>query len=1220
MDATTDQERQKWQRYYENLRSTTEDEGVRAFDAEIVAAVAELLPEGGRILEAGCGAGWQSLALARTGRYAVAMLDFSPAALAQARGLFEREGLAATFLEEEITTAGSADYDLVFNAGVLEHYGFDQQVAFLKGMAHRSRQFVLAAIPNAQCYWYWVWRIHHAARGNWPFGKEIPQRDLSEAFRAAGLSVVGTAHMGAAWAENFLTSLDGLDARLRDEILAIHRSPVVPPEQKSHLVAVLGSVTERPVRTTRFRADPATPDDRAATLNAALADALALQIGSEQRLVRTEDALHQANAGLALANAALNKAKAELFRLNAELQETVAHAGQKDAELAAHDARAREQATQLRDKVMQLREQAVRLHEQGADIARLRDIAESSREQQRETDAALAQARLRVAAVETEAASRGAELAFVKSSLSWRMTAPLRAVGAWSPQIERVARIVVKFAWFTLTLQLPAAVMRTIRRRRSRAIIASSGGFQADWYLAQHSDVRLRGMHPLVHYVAYGAAEGRDPNPLFDTDWYLAQYPDVRGSALNPLAHYLKYGAAEGRNPSPLFDTGWYEATNPDVARSGLNPLVHYLDYGAAEGRAPAPRRTERKRARHAVRSKYDVVVLANIEWKARWQRPQQLATQFARNGHRVFYVVSHPNIPDGASYDAMPIDDGIVQVRFPQSCSFDHYRGAVSGAPLRKMLAGLDSLVDDFDIADAMIHVHLASWTALALSLRERWRWTIVYDCMDEWDGFPNIGPDVLAAENELVRVADAVTVTGPLLMAKWGAQARRCEVVRNGVDFPFFRENCQPNDRFAFRAPVIGYYGAIAEWLDLDLIVALAKRHPEWQFVLAGDVFVPDLRGLDRMGNVKLLGLRPHAEMPALLWHFDVCLIPFRVNAMTHAVDPVKLYEYLSGGKPVVSVPLKEVEVHGDIIACATGADGFERAIAAALGERDPQRAEARRALAARNQWSERYASTDALVRALYRTVSIVIVTYNNRELTRLCVESILADPYPACEIIIVDNNSSDGTPDDLRAFEARHANIKVILNSENRGFAAANNQGLAAARGDVLVLLNNDVVVPRAWLRGLLRCLDDPAVGLAGPVTNSAGNEARIPVGYTDLADMNDFARDHMHAHRGVTFDIAVLAMFCLAMRRDAFEQIGLLDEGYAVGMFEDDDYANRARAAGYRVVCTEESFVHHFGQASFKKLIESGEYQAVWDRNQAYFESKWGKWKPHVLKVR
>jgi GT2 family glycosyltransferase len=518
------------------------------------------------------------------------------------------------------------------------------------------------------------------------------------------------------------------------------------------------------------------------------------------------------------------------------------------------------------------------------------------------------------------------------------------------------------------------------------------------------------------------------------------------------------------------------------------------------------------------------------------------------------------------------------------------------------------------------MIHVHLASWSALALALRERWRWTVVYDCMDEWDGFPNIGADLLAAEHELVRAADAVTVTGPLLLQKWGAQARRCEVVRNGVDFPFFRDNCQPNDRFAFRAPVIGYYGAIAEWLDLELLAALARRHPEWQFVLAGDVFVPDLRGLDRMANVALLGLLPHAEMPALLWHFDVCLIPFRVNAMTHAVDPVKLYEYLSGGKPVVSVPLQEVLVHGDIIACASGADEFERAIAAALGERDGPRAEARRALAARNQWSERFARTDALTRALYPAVSIVIVTYHNRELTRLCVESILADPYPACEIIVVDNDSTDGTPDDLRALAARHPNVRIILNGENRGFAAANNQGLAAARGDVLVLLNNDVVVPRGWLRGLLRCLDDPAIGLVGPVTNWAGNEARIPVGYTDLADMDDFARDHMHGHRGIAFDIAVAAMFCLALRRDAFEKIGPLDERYGIGMFEDDDYANRARAAGYRVVCTEESFVHHFGQASFKKLIDNGEYQAIWDRNQAYFESKWGKWKPHVLKAR
>src|SRR5438034_1023827 len=101
MDATTDHERQKWQQYYESMRSAEGDEGVQAFNAEIVNCVAELLPEGGRILEAGCGAGWQSLALARTRKYAVAMMDFSPAALAQARRLFERAGLTGTFLSED---------------------------------------------------------------------------------------------------------------------------------------------------------------------------------------------------------------------------------------------------------------------------------------------------------------------------------------------------------------------------------------------------------------------------------------------------------------------------------------------------------------------------------------------------------------------------------------------------------------------------------------------------------------------------------------------------------------------------------------------------------------------------------------------------------------------------------------------------------------------------------------------------------------------------------------------------------------------------------------------------------------------------------------------------------------------------------------------------------------------------------------------------------------
>jgi hypothetical protein len=113
--------------------------------------------------------------------------------------------------------------------------------------------------------------------------------------------------------------------------------------------------------------------------------------------------------------------------------------------------------------------------------------------------------------------------------------------------------------------------------------------FDPSWYLAQNSDVAAAGAEPLTHYIEYGAAEGRDPNPLFDTRWYLAQNSAVAAAGLNPVAHYLASGAAEGRDPHPLFDTDWYLAQNSDVFTAGVNPLAHFLERGAREGRAPNP-------------------------------------------------------------------------------------------------------------------------------------------------------------------------------------------------------------------------------------------------------------------------------------------------------------------------------------------------------------------------------------------------------------------------------------------------------------------------------------------------------------------------------------------------------------------------------------------------------------------------------------------------------
>ncbi len=143
------------------------------------------------------------------------------------------------------------------------------------------------------------------------------------------------------------------------------------------------------------------------------------------------------------------------------------------------------------------------------------------------------------------------------------------------------------------------SVRRSVIERRSAnaeklqldaIVLRESGLFDTAFYLARHPDVVAGDMHPLRHYLAYGAAERRWPNRLFDPDHYLAGVGDVAEARRNPLLHYLTHGAREGRDPHPMFDSGWYVDQNADVTALGLNPLAHFLNVGWREGRAPSPR------------------------------------------------------------------------------------------------------------------------------------------------------------------------------------------------------------------------------------------------------------------------------------------------------------------------------------------------------------------------------------------------------------------------------------------------------------------------------------------------------------------------------------------------------------------------------------------------------------------------------------------------------
>ena len=250
----------------------------------------------------------------------------------------------------------------------------------------------------------------------------------------------------------------------------------------------------------------------------------------------------------------------------------------------------------------------------------------------------------------------------------------------------------------------------------------------------------------------------------------------------------------------------------------------------------------------------------------------------------------------------------------------------------------------------------------------------------------------------------------------------------------------------------------------------------------------------------------------------------------------------------------------------------------------------------------------------------VSIIILTFNNLVFSQLCLYSIYCNTtYPNYEVIVVDNASTDETPAWLKIYSGTHPNLKIILNSDNTGFAGGNNQAAREATGEYLVFLNNDTVVTQGWIERLLAHLQsDPAIGLVGPVTNATGNEARIPVSYTTPAEMEAFALDCAITMSMSSFDIRMLAFYCVMTRKDQYENMGGLDERYAVGMFEDDDLAVRYHQQGLRVVCAEDVFIHHFQRVSFSK-IESEKYNRIFEENRKKYEDKWGrKWQPYKLR--
>jgi glycosyltransferase involved in cell wall biosynthesis len=221
-----------------------------------------------------------------------------------------------------------------------------------------------------------------------------------------------------------------------------------------------------------------------------------------------------------------------------------------------------------------------------------------------------------------------------------------------------------------------------------------------------------------------------------------------------------------------------------------------------------------------------------------------------------------------------------------------------------------------------------------------------VIYYCVDEYSQFT--GADraaVLDLERRLMEKADLVVVSASRLYeSKRGANANTI-LITHGVDVDHFRAACLesmaiPEDVAMLPGPVIGFYGLIEDWVDLEAIRHMAAARPEWSFLMIGEV-KSDTSAARKQPNVHFLGRRPYQSLPGYCKKFDIAVLPFVVNELTLASNPLKLREYLAAGLPVVATPLPEVEKLGELVRMATTPKEFLEQCDALLaaGRRGPE-----------------------------------------------------------------------------------------------------------------------------------------------------------------------------------------------------------------------------------------------------------------------------------------
>jgi len=371
-----------------------------------------------------------------------------------------------------------------------------------------------------------------------------------------------------------------------------------------------------------------------------------------------------------------------------------------------------------------------------------------------------------------------------------------------------------------------------------------------------------------------------------------------------------------------------------------------------------------------------DVLLFSVVPWDHLVQRPHHFARQLALRGHRVYWVDLRLKPPESVDPASLPpeLEPGVFYVELPGTVG-TLYQLKWDAAVLAAMEMAVAHIRAACGIQNAIQLVNRPKWAPLVFRLRDRFGWPIVYDCVDDVKAFAAMNRhDGGDFEDELAQRCDLLVACSRLLYEDLRRHNAKTIQILNAGDYNLFHSAAPAGLLNDLRRPIVGFFGAFSDWLDLDWVDEAARRFPGWSFVyigrpgFSGAATRERWRTLASTANIHVFPQADLTTLAAYLAEFDVCTMPFRDLPMTRIMNAVKIYEYLAAGKPVVVPDLAELRPLAERGLIATYRDyehSFHLLERAIQTPSTPGQTATRLAFAAQNTWAKR---ADEMIAAFF------------------------------------------------------------------------------------------------------------------------------------------------------------------------------------------------------------------------------------------------------------